>query len=107
MSPKAHDKAVASTSHVPHVVASALSAATPQQHLPLVAGGWLDATRIAGADIELWTQILLENKGNVAIALRDIRNRLEAFERALADNDAHNLARLLAAGKQRRDAVGN
>ncbi len=68
MSPADHDAALASTSHLPHVVASALAAATDEKTLPLVASGWLDTTRIAAADAELWRQIFLDNRENT---LRD------------------------------------
>ena len=66
MSPAEHDKLVAGASHVPHLVAAALVAATPQESLPLVAGGWIDTTRIAAGDPELWRDILLVEPGQRA-----------------------------------------
>jgi hypothetical protein len=50
MSPEAHDKALAATSHLPHLVASALAAKTTSADLPLTASGWRDVTRIAAGD---------------------------------------------------------
>ncbi len=55
--PQEHDKIVARTSHLPHVVASALARVTEASDLPLTAGGWRDTTRVAAGDAELWTQI--------------------------------------------------
>ena len=58
MSPAEHDKALAATSHLPHLVAAALAAATPEDLLPLAASGWRDTTRVAGGDPKLWQAIL-------------------------------------------------
>ena len=107
MSPADHDRALAATSHLPHVLASALAAETSEDHLDLIAGGWRDSTRIAAAHVGLWTQILQENQENVAEALARIQSRLAAFEAALRANDHQTITRLLTAGKQRRDALGS
>ena len=53
MTPAEHDAALAMTSHLPHLVAVALAAATPTELLPLAASGWRDTTRIAGGDPKL------------------------------------------------------
>ncbi|MCA9271384.1 MAG: prephenate dehydrogenase/arogenate dehydrogenase family protein [Planctomycetales bacterium] len=98
-----HDAAVAATSHAPHVIAAALAAATDARHLPLVAGGWLDTTRIAAADAQLWRQILLDNRQNTLAALDAFEARLAEFRAALSEADGARLARLLDAGKKRRD----
>ena len=107
MSPAEHDEALAITSHVPHVVASALAASTPEQYLKLIAGGWRDTTRIAAADEELWTQILQENNRNVLQHLQNVRSKIQEFESALSNDNRDSLKRLLAVGKQRRDALGS
>jgi prephenate dehydrogenase len=107
MSPQAHDEAVAATSHLPHLAASALVAATPEAQLPLAATGWLDSTRVAAGDVELWTQILGENRDSVLAALERYEKNLAAFRTALTRNDRRRLAALLKSGKERRDAVGD
>lgn len=107
MTPAAHDEAVAATSHLPHVVASALAAVTPPELLKLAAGGWLDTTRIAAGDVSLWQQILLENREPVLTALAKIEHELHSWRRALEQRDATALESLLQQGKTIRDAVGN
>lgn len=107
MSPADHDKAVATISHVPHVVAAALAAATPEECWPLVAGGWLDSTRIAAGDPELWRQILSQNRSHTLKGLARFEKVLTALREALdSENDA-KLLKLLQAGKNNRDAVGS
>jgi prephenate dehydrogenase len=105
--PEAHDEAVAAASHVPHVVAAALSAATPPEVLEFAATGWCATTRVAGGDAELWRQILVENRAHVLQSLDNFAKVLAQFRTALADDDDAELLRLLETGKERRDSVGS
>lgn len=107
MTPHAHDEAVAATSHLPHVISAALAAVTPPDLLKLAAGGWLDTTRIAGGDVSLWQQILLENREPVLAALAKYETEIASWRRALEQRDASALESLLQQGKTIRDAVGN
>jgi prephenate dehydrogenase len=72
LSPADHDRLVARTSHLPHVIASALAASAVRGE-PLAAvtsGGALrDMTRVAAADPALWRDILRLNGDEVAAAL--------------------------------------
>lgn len=107
MSPEAHDRAVAATSHLPHFIASVLAMATPQQHFPLAAGGLRDTTRVAAGDPELWTQILLDNRENVLAALDGFDRALASFRTALERGDRSRLTKALAKAKRNRDALGS
>jgi prephenate dehydrogenase len=98
---------VAAISHLPHLVASALAAATPASYLPLAAGGWLDTTRVAAGDVELWSQILAGNRRHVLKWLDKFEKVLASFRSALETDDPKQLARLLDAGKRNRDVMGN
>lgn len=107
MSPEEHDRAVAATSHVPHLVAAAIASSTPEEYVTLTAGGWLDTTRIAAGDPELWQQILLGNRTNVLEALARCEAMLDRFRRAVEQADDVMLRELLAQAKKLRDAVGS
>jgi prephenate dehydrogenase len=107
MSAAEHDQAVAATSHVPHVVAAALAAATKQDYLPLTATGWADTTRVAAGDVELWRQILSDNRPHVLAQLREFEKFIAAYAAALERGDEAQLAHLLQQGKRHRDAVGS
>jgi len=107
MPPAEHDQAVASISHVPHAIASALAAATPEDCWPLVAGGWLDTTRIAAGDPELWRQILAQNRRHTLKGLAQFEKVLKALRDALQSENDAKLLKLLQAGKNARDAVGS
>lgn len=107
LSPEEHDRALAATSHLPHLVASALAASTPEEWLRLAGPGWCDATRIAAGDPTLWTQIFSQNRAGVVDALRRFEHRLAALAGTLADDDAAALAAHLQEAKRIRDAVGD
>ena len=107
LSPEEHDRALAATSHLPHLIAAALAASTPEEWLRLAARGWGDTTRIAAADSQLWTQIFLQNRSAVLDALRRFEHRLAQFDEALAAGDAATLAHALQEAKRIRDALGD
>ena len=106
-SPSEHDQAVASISHLPHLVAAALAASTDPSELAFAGSGWLDTTRVAAGDVELWRQILRDNQRQVLESLSRFENQLVAWRQALESNDDEQLVALLEAGKRNRDAVGN
>jgi len=107
LSPEEHDRALAATSHLPHLIASALAAATPEEWLQLAATGWADTTRIAAGDAELWTQIFSQNRAAVLDALRRFEHQLAALDSAIAAGDAAALTSRLQEGKRIRDALGD
>jgi prephenate dehydrogenase len=106
--PVAHDRLVALTSHVPHVLANVVvnqaGATRVEGHEPLAnAGGSLrDMTRIAGANPRIWTDIFLDNADAVREALAEHRRRIEQVEAALAEGDAGFLARWIGEASQNR-----
>ncbi|MEX0819145.1 MAG: prephenate dehydrogenase/arogenate dehydrogenase family protein, partial [Pirellulaceae bacterium] len=107
MSPEDHDRSVATISHMPHVIASALAASTPDEDLQLASTGWLDTTRIASGDPDLWRQILADNRAGVLKSLDKFEKVLASFRQALERDEQEKLLQLLEAGKQRRDSLGN
>jgi prephenate dehydrogenase len=107
---EAHDRLVALTSHVPHVLANIVAnqtgASRVEGHDPLQhAGGSLrDMTRIAGANPRIWVDIYLDNADRIRGELAEHRRRVEQVEAALAAGDAGFLARWIgeATGNRRR-----
>jgi prephenate dehydrogenase len=106
LSPEEHDRALAATSHLPHLVAAALAAATPEEWLRLAGSGWGDATRIAAGDPSLWRQIFGQNREAVIDSLRRFEHCLAALASALAGDDAAALAARLQEAKRIRDTFG-
>jgi prephenate dehydrogenase len=106
--PTAHDRLVAMTSHVPHVLANVVvnqaGAARVEGHEPLAnAGGSLrDMTRVAGANPRIWVDILLDNAAAVRESLAEHRRRIQQVEAALDAGDAGFLARWIGEAAQNR-----
>jgi prephenate dehydrogenase len=104
----AHDRLVALTSHVPHVLANVVAnqtgATRVEGHEPLThAGGSLrDMTRIAGANPRIWVDIFLDNAERIRGELAEHRRRIEQVETALALGDAGFLARWIGEASSNR-----
>jgi len=93
MSPREHDRAVARTSHIPHLLAALAAgrlADAPTDHLALTGQGVRDVTRVAAGDPVLYGQIVSANSEAVLDLLAEVRDRLDAIMDAVgaADRDA-------------------
>jgi prephenate dehydrogenase len=90
LAPDVHDQVVASVSHVPHLVASALAArfaGGDETVLALVGQGLRDVTRIATGAPDLWRDILEQNADPVATVLEAVAKDLAEAATALRGAD--------------------
>ena len=106
LAPGEHDAAVALTSHLPHVLAYALSAMARRQagdgdvvHR-LTAGSWVGATRVAAADPAQWATICYENRAALAPLLDALAGDLREAAALLRAGDARDLRGRFEAGNQ-------
>lgn len=100
-SPEEHDRAVARTSHLPHLVAALVAgrlADAPAAHLTLSGQGVRDVTRIAAGDPGLWQQIITANSDAVAGLLQAVRDDLDRLLAAVRSGERTELATLLERG---------
>jgi prephenate dehydrogenase len=76
MTPEAHDDAVAYLSHLPQIVASALmhlvGEKTGEDGLALAGRGLRDTTRLASSPADIWRDIALTNRDNIAPAIDEL-----------------------------------
>jgi prephenate dehydrogenase len=107
MGPDEHDRALAVTSHLPHLAASALASMLPTGLHALTATGFRDATRIAAGDPSLWAGIFASNRLAVLQALGHLEEQLARFRTAVETGDVPRLTELLAQAKRVRDALGD
>jgi prephenate dehydrogenase len=107
MSPEEHDRALALTSHLPHLLASALAGILPPDLHELTATGFRDTTRVASGEPGLWTGIFEQNGQALLEALQALEQRVAGFRRALEAGDRRAVDDLLAQGKRIRDALGS
>lgn len=100
-----HDRALAMTSHLPHVVAAALASLLSEELRPFAATGFRDTTRIAAGDPDLWVSILLSNAGAIAGSLDEFSRQFDEFREAVRNQDSERLKSLLQLAKTSRDAL--
>ena len=109
LGPEEHDRALAATSHLPHLVAAALAGATPEEWLRLAGTGWGDTTRIAAGDPQLWTQIFQpepRRRARRPAAVRAPAGR-SSTTRSAGDDAAGARPLELQEAKRIRDALGD
>lgn len=89
-----HDRLLAGVSHLPHVLANVLVSHTAEavaregETLPATGPSFRDATRVAGANSEMWTDIYLANREALIGGIDDTVARLQRVREALASADA-------------------
>ena len=92
--PVVHDRLMASVSHLPHVVANVLvsqaadALGDQDERLPATGPSFRDATRVAGANDAIWTDIYLANREALVERIDELRRRLDEVRTALAGGDA-------------------
>ena len=93
-----HDKVLAVTSHLPHLIAytivgtaSDLEAVTESEVIKYSAGGFRDFTRIAASDPTMWRDVFLSNREAVLEMLQRFTEDLTGLQRAIRVGDGQAL----------------
>jgi prephenate dehydrogenase len=107
--PAAHDRLMATVSHLPHVLANVLAAEAAaeltrdSERLPEVGPSFRDSTRVAGSNPSIWGDIFATNGEAIATAIDDVVDRLEEARELIRGGDADAVAAWhAAAGADRR-----
>jgi prephenate dehydrogenase len=90
-----HDRILASTSHLPFLISSALALATPQDVAPFVGPGFKSTSRLAGTSSSMMLGVLQSNRENVLNALRQMQGQIAEIESALSSEDFVKLETVL------------
>jgi prephenate dehydrogenase len=90
-----HDRLMACASHLPHVLANLLVAqaanllgSEQQRRLPPIGPSFRDATRVAGANSAIWTDIYIANRDALVAGIDELAQRLQDVRMALDTGDA-------------------
>ena len=103
-----HDRILASTSHLPFLISSALALTTPEDVTPFVGPGFKSTSRLAGTSSSMMLGVLQSNRENVLNALRGMQAELAQLESALSDGDFAKLESILnEAQKKYQSFTGN
>lgn len=102
-----HDDMVAITSHLPHLIASALVNTTPDDAVPYISTGFLGATRLASSSTNMVMDILMTNRENILKAIDAFKRELSNLEAGLQVSDEEALASRWQESQQRIAKIKN
>jgi cyclohexadieny/prephenate dehydrogenase len=112
MEPEHHDKVLAVTSHLPHLIAyTIVGTATDlgedlqSEVVAYSAGGFRDFTRIAASDPVMWRDIFLANRDAVLELLQRFSEDLTALQRAIRRGEGHTLEALFTRTRTIRRSI--
>jgi prephenate dehydrogenase len=95
-----HDKMIAYTSQMCHVVSNAfIKSPTAKQHKGYSAGSFRDFTRVSRLNEAMWTELFLANREHLLSELNMLITSLGEYRDAIFANDAETLQRLLRDGR--------
>ena len=112
MTAEHHDRVLAITSHLPHLIAynivataADLEEVTNSEVIKFSAGGFRDFTRIAASDPVMWRDVFLNNKEAVLEMLGRFSEDLSALQRAIRWGDGDTLHELFSRAREIRRGI--
>lgn len=94
-----HDRIIAFTSQMAHVVSNAfIKSPEAAVHSGVSAGSFKDLTRVAWLNPEMWTELFLQNRDNLLYELNLFIDNISKYRDAIKNNDADTLTSLLREG---------
>ena len=103
---EAHDKMIAFTSQMPHILSNAfIKSPTALTHKGFSAGSYKDLTRVAWLNPQMWSELFLSNRDNVINELDIYIANLQKYRDAIASQDDAHLIALLDEGRKRKEEV--
>ncbi|MDR2518210.1 MAG: prephenate dehydrogenase [Spirochaetaceae bacterium] len=101
-----HDRKVAFTSQLPHVIAAALIDCEADPSILHFGGGsFEDLTRIALLNAPMWAELFLENRHELLGRIRQFRQSLDKIENLIQGEERDGLARTLEMVRDRRSCL--
>lgn len=102
-----HDKQIAFTSQLAHVVSNAyIKSPTAKNRSGFSAGSYKDLTRVARLNEDMWTVLFFDNKENLKYEIDYIIQSLTAYRNALENNDPEAMRLLLKEGREAKEKIG-
>lgn len=105
--PEEHDRIIAFTSQLAHIVSSAyVKSPEAQRRRGFSAGSFQDMTRVARLDEDMWTELFLDDADYLTRELDEIILHLSEYQAALKAKDAQMLHDLLKDGREKKATAG-
>lgn len=104
--PDEHDKIIAFTSQLAHVVSNAyVKSPSALIHKGFSAGSYKDLTRVAYLNEHMWSELFLENRDNLINEIDAIVESLVQYKEAMENNDRERLTELLRDGRILKEKI--
>jgi len=101
--PEEHDKMIALTSQLAHVISSAyVKSPSALNHKGFSAGSFRDMTRVARLNENLWSELFFANKENLLTEIDGLIEHLIEYKTALSEDDEEMMIELLKEGTKRK-----
>jgi prephenate dehydrogenase len=108
VTPVEHDRKIAFTSQLCHVIASALIDCESDTAITRFGGGsFEDLTRIAMLNAPMWTELFIENRQSLLERIEQFEKSLDALKSLIGGAQADELEKRLAQVRDRRTAMNN
>jgi len=105
--PEEHDRIIAYTSQLAHLVSSAyIKSPEAQRRRGFSAGSFRDMTRVAHLDEAMWTELFLDDADFLAEQLDILIDHLSEYRAALKAHNAEQLQALLKDGREKKATAG-
>ena len=105
--PEEHDRIIAYTSQLAHLVSSAyVKSPEAQRRRGFSAGSFRDMTRVAHLDEAMWTELFLDDADYLTEQLTILIDHLNEYREALSAHDAEKLQALLKDGREKKATAG-
>ena len=102
-----HDKIIAYTSQLAHVVSNAyVKSPNSRVHKGFSAGSYRDLTRVAKLNPDMWTELFMENGDNLCFEIDNIIAELQKYSDAIKNGDKTKLRSLLEEGSNIKESIG-
>ena len=99
--PAEHDEVIAFTSQLAHVVSNAyVKSPTAILHKGFSAGSYVDLTRVAKLNENMWSELFIDNKRFLASEIKGLIENLTLYQKALESSDVPALKALLKEGSE-------
>lgn len=106
--PEKHDKMIAYTSQLAHVVSSAyVKSPSHAGHFGFSAGSFRDLTRVAKLNPAMWTELFIDNKDNLVAEIDILIKGITEYRDAIKSGDTARLHALLAEGVECKEIAEN
>lgn len=102
--PDNHDKMIAYTSQLAHIVSSAyVKSPELKVECGFSGGSFQDMTRVATMNEKMWTDLFMQNQKNLQFELDTMIENLQKYSRALRESDVETMEKLIREGRELKE----